>query len=356
MQRPLRLLVLLLLAAAASSCVGTRMGVSWPSIGLIDLNGQQHISLAYNDQVAILSPSNGVAARLIDPSSGDAIRDSENNPRNWVLSGVEIENAQFYAVPIRLDDESLLIADHNKRLLKVNSIGAKMARARPVADNIVASMLEVEDAIYVPFQNGGLSKVSRDDFVELWTFPTEAGIWAQPLRVNDMIVFPSIDHSLYAIDRHSGQLIWSLDLGGSVASTPLLAGDRLYVGSFNKSFYEISLDGRILNHYETQNWVWGTPAIDENGIVFVADLSGYVHALDTNANLAERWSVQVAERGIRAGTALLSGARHRRLPQWQGLLAGQPRRRSAEYARGRGAAGAAWRSAADRTQRDDGYR
>ena len=53
------------------------MGVSWPSIGLINLNGQQHISMAYNDQIAILNPSNGVAARLINPDSGNPIRDNE---------------------------------------------------------------------------------------------------------------------------------------------------------------------------------------------------------------------------------------------------------------------------------------
>ena len=69
------------------------------------------------------------------------------------------------------------------------------------------------------------------------------------------------------------------------ASTPLLANDRLYIGSFDKSFYEISLDGAILSEYATQNWVWGTPAIDEYGIVYVADLSGFVHALDSERGL-----------------------------------------------------------------------
>ena len=63
-------------------------------------------------------------------------------------------------------------------------------------------------------------------------------------------------------------------------------------GVFNRAFFEISLDGAILNKYDTQNWVWGTPAIDETGIIFVADLSGYVHALDSQNNLAELWSVK----------------------------------------------------------------
>ena len=277
------------------------MGVSWPSIGLIDLNGQQHISMAYNDQIAILNPSNGVAARLINPDSGNPIRDNENNPRNWVLSGASYENANFYAQPIRIDNETLLIADHNKKLLKVDSVVAEVQRAIPVADNIVASMLEVDDVIYVPYQNGGLRATSLIDFSELWTFPTGAGIWAKPLLVNHMIVIPSVDHFLYAVDRETGMKLWSIDLGGSVTSTPLFENERLYVGSFNKSFFEISLDGQILNKYDTQNWVWGTPAADENGIVYVADLGGYVHALDSTSGLREIWSIQVADRGIRAG-------------------------------------------------------
>lgn len=301
-RRRIRLFLLLLMVALASTaCVGTRMGVSWPSVGLIELNGEQHISLSYNDQVAILSPANGVPARLINPESGNPIRDSENNPRNWVLSGGANDNAQFYALPVRLDEETLLAADHNKRLLKVDTVVAEVQRSISVADQIVANMLEVDDVIYVPYQNGGLRATSKIDFSELWTFPTEGGIWAQPLLVDDMIIISTMEHQLIALDRTSGAQLWALDLGGSVASTPLLANGNLYVGSFNKSFFEISLDGRILNRYETQNWVWGTPAIDEAGIIYIADLGGYVHALDSLAGLRERWSVQVAERGIQAG-------------------------------------------------------
>ena len=179
------------------------MGVSWPSIGLIEFNGQQHISLAYNDQVAILNPSNGVPARLIDPENGGPIRDSENNPRNWVLSGASYENAQFFAIPIRLDEESLLVANYNSSLLKVNSIGATVSRAFPVKDQVVANLLAVDDVLYVPLLNGGVSAISTADFSEIWTFPTNGGVWAQPLLVNDMIVIPSVDHYLYAIDRIS---------------------------------------------------------------------------------------------------------------------------------------------------------
>lgn len=294
-------LCLVLALFAISGCVGARMGVSWPAVGMITINGEQNIALAYNNDVAILSPVNGAPLRLINPVNGQAMLDSENNPRSWILHGSNNDGAQFYSLPIVIDAETMLVAANSGVLLLVDSVLLEVKQTIPLPDKIVASMLVADGMLYVPYQNGGLSALSLDDFREVWRFHTEEGVWATPLLAGDMIIVSSIDHNLYALDRSSGHRLWSVDLGGSVSSTPLLANDRLYVGSFNKSFYEISLDGRILSRYETQNWVWGTPAIDENGIIYVADLSGFVHALDSERNLAEIWSNQVAERGIRAG-------------------------------------------------------
>ena len=301
-RKSLLLIALLTLGIfALTGCVGARMGVSWPAVGLIELYGETHIVIAYNNEVAILNPTNGAPARLINPLNGETMRDGDNNPRTWILRGSENEGSQFFSVPIRVDKDTVLIADNNKRLLRVDSVVVEVQRTYPLADKVLTDMLLFDDMLYLPFQNGGLSAVQLEDFQQQWTLATEAGVWAQPLPVDDMLIVPSIDHFLYAVDRETGARLWSLDLGGAVASTPLLANGRLYVGSFDKSFFEISLDGAILNEYATQNWVWGTPAADENGIIYVADLSGYVHALDSEVGLRERWSVQVAERGIRAG-------------------------------------------------------
>ena len=296
-----RLLLVLAAMFAASGCVGARMGVSWPAIGLIDHNGEQNIALAYNNKVAILSPVNGAPIRLINPLNGNAILDGDNNPRTWILDGAANNGSQFYSLPMKIDDETMLVAANNANLLKVDSVVVEVTRSFPLGDKVLASALQDGDMLYVPYQNGGLSARSMQDYRELWRFHTEEGVWAQPLLVGDMLIVASIDHYVYALDRSSGQRLWAVDLGGSVASTPLLANDRLYVGSFNKMFFELSLDGQILNSYDTQNWVWGTPAIDDRGVVYVADLSGYVHALDSQRNLQEIWSSQVAERGIRSG-------------------------------------------------------
>ena len=304
-KRMLLIWLLILGVVALTGCVGARMGVSWPAIGLIELYDETHITVAYNNDVAILSPINGAPARLINPRNGEALRDNENNPRTWILRGTDNDGSQFFSVPIRLDEETVLVADNNKRLLRVDSVVAEVQRSYPLPDKVVANTLLADGLLYVPLQNAGLEAIAIEDFRKRWSLhydeTTEAGVWAKPLLVGETLIVPSIDHHLYALDRTTGQRQWALDLGGAVASTPLLANDRLYIGSFDKSFYEISLDGAIVSEYATQNWVWGTPAIDEYGIVYVADLSGYVHALDTERGLQERWSVQVAERGIRAG-------------------------------------------------------
>ena len=298
-------LALILCMLSLTACVGGRMGTSWPSVGLVEMDGERQIALAYNNDVALLSPENGLPLRLINPVNGQPLRDQDSNPRDWIFRGADNGGGQFYAQPIPLDEETMLIADNGGRLLSVDSVVVELKREYPVDGKIVANMTAADGVLYVPFQDGGLVAYSMDGFYELWRVPTDEGVWAKPLIVGDNIIFPSLDHNLYAVDREDGGIQWIVDLGGAAASTPLLVDDRLYVGSFNKRFFEISLDGYIISSYETQNWVWGTPAMDESGVVYLADLGGFVHALETDGGLYPRWSHQVAERGIRAGPLVI---------------------------------------------------
>jgi len=276
------------------------MGVSWPSVDVIELNGEQQIVVSYTDRVDIVSPQNGAHAPLINPATGEIRRDAENNARNWVLLGSDYENAQFYTNPIYVDEETFLIADYNGRILEIDTVTATVKGSFTLTNHVLANILVADDVLYVPLQSGGVTAITMDDYEVIWSYPTEEGVWAEPILVDNMIVFTSLDHHMYAIDK-SGELQWKVDLEGAVSSKPLVANDRLYVGSYNKKLFEVSLDGDIINTYNTQNWVWGTPALADDGIIYVADLSGYIHALDTTDNLSMVWSEQVATRGIRSG-------------------------------------------------------
>lgn len=296
----------MLAVVALAGCVGTRQGVSWPTIGIIELNGEQNIVVSYTDQINIIEPSNGFAAPLVN-SSGEVRRDENGDARSWSLAGGEIDGAQFYALPIPLDEDTFLVADYNSRLLEIDIISLSVERVIPLTDHVLAEMVLEDGVLYIPLQSSGMIAMTIEDYDTIWTYPTEEGVWAKPLIVDDLLIVTSVDHYMYALDKTSGELQWKVDLEGGVGSTPLLANNKLYIGSYNKKFFEVSLDGEILNSYDTQNWVWGTPAIDENGIAYVTDLSGFVHAVDTNDGLSEVWSKQVATRGIRSGPLLVEG-------------------------------------------------
>src|SRR5690606_25576291 len=109
---------------------------------------------------------------------------------------------------------------------------------------------------------------------------------------------------LYAVDAETGAQIWTADLDGAIASTPLLVDNRLFVGTFGRQIMEVSLDGTIVNEYDTDNWVWGTPVYD-NGIIYAADLSGSVYALSIEDGLTEVWKTRVSENGIRPSPLLV---------------------------------------------------
>jgi outer membrane protein assembly factor BamB len=300
-----RLIIFALLAVfILAGCVGTRMGVSWPTVDVIELNGEQQLVVSYEGQVDLVSPENGKSAPLLN-SEGEVRRDEDNNARKWSLLGSEFDNAQFFANPIHLDEDKIIVADYNNRLIEIDTIGLSTQRVIPLDDHVLANILVDEGVMYVPLQATGLTAIQIDDYEVLWTYPVEEGVWAEPLLVDDMIVVTSPNHHMYAIDKVTGEFLWEADLEGAVASKPLLANDRLYIGSFNRKVFEVTLDGEIRNTYETQNWVWGTPAIDDEGILFVADLSGYVHALDTADDLSVVWSSQIATRGIRPGPLLV---------------------------------------------------
>lgn len=288
-----------------AGCVGSRMGTSWSAVGMATIDGKQNIVVSYNGDIAIVNPQNGTRINLINPATGEVRRQDNGDPRSWLINGGNYEGAQFYANPIAIDDETLLAPAYNMHFLEVDLVSADVNRSitGKLTGHVVDDILLENGIMYIPYQLGGITAMTLDDFETLWTYPTKEGVWATPLIVEDMLIFTSLDHFIYALNVESGELVWKIDLEGAVGSTPLYANDRLYVGTFAKKVYEIDLDGEILNSYDTQNWVWSTPALEDN-IIYVSDLSGYVHALDINNGLKALWSVDVATRGIRSAPLL----------------------------------------------------
>lgn len=294
------LLAISLNLLVAAGCAPARLGVKWPVLDVLSNNGQTRIFVAFNERVSLVQPENGAVAPLLN-SEGQVRLDENGNPRPWILMGSSADNAQFFARPILEEADRMLLPAYNNRLLTVDMVTAQPDTVTGIAlpDHVIADVIVTDDFYYVPLKQRNLIALDRQTLEIRWTLETESGIWETPLLHDGVLYVPSIDHNLYAVDARTGEPVWAspADLEGAVASTPVLYEDHIYVGSFIHKLFKIDLQGRIVGTYQANNWIWSSPVID-NGVLYLADLAGTVHAINPETMTAI-WSRRVSERGFR---------------------------------------------------------
>ena len=304
---PITFLVLAVLLAAA--CVPFRMEAGWPALSTLDLPGSIYsgnILLTYNDKITMIDPDNGQPARLRN-ADGEIRVDAEGKARIWEYAGPEAAPNQFFAEPLALDADNLLVLSNSERLFEVNLARADALNPDGVAlpGRVLAAPLAGTDLVYFGAERTLLALDRRSHQVR-WSFETGQSIWSKPLFLDDKLIFTSLDHHLYALDPASGNEIWRLNLNGAAPVAPVLHEGRLYTGSFARKIFAISPGGRIQAEFATEDWVWGAPAIVD-GILYAADLAGNAYALQIGeSNFRLLWRSQVSERAIRA-TPVVSG-------------------------------------------------
>lgn len=284
----------------AAGCVPVRTGVSWPVLDTIEMNGETRLLVAYNHVMTLVEPSNGAVTRL-ENSEGEVRFDEQGNPRNWSIDGHQYENAQFFARPVFLDDETLLFSAYNNRLLEVDLLTATLASTTGIAltGPTIAEAVITDEMVYVPLKDRNLVALDRDNYDLQWTAQTDAGVWSAPVLVDNVLYVAAIDHHFYAFDAETGENVWDnpIDLQGLAGAAPLYHDGFLYIGSYSHKVFKISLDGTIANEYQANNWIWSTPVIADD-VLYVTDLSGYVHAINPD-DMTALWSVKAGTKGIR---------------------------------------------------------
>ncbi|NDJ61037.1 MAG: PQQ-binding-like beta-propeller repeat protein [Chloroflexi bacterium] len=327
--RRLRLVAALMaVLLLASACVALPLEAGWTSLSLV--GDPARIFLAYSDVIALINPSNGQAVQLLD-ANGNVRLDSEGNPRVW---SVELQTAAtFYSAPVFPDPDTMLMASYEQRVFQIGLSDARVLNGEgaELPGNVVSDPVLAGNRFIVGFNQNSVSALDAENLDTLWSFETERGVWTQPLLLDDTVLIPTMNHILHAVNVETGVERWSVDLGGAVASTPLHVGGDLFVGTLGRRLFRIDArNGDILAEYETQGWVWCTPALAD-GVLYLADLDGYVYALtiDSNGAFEELWRRQVASsRGIRATPivtedTIIVGARDR-VVYWLDRSTGAP--------------------------------
>lgn len=294
------IVLVIVLTAVVSGCANVRQGVSWPALELVTINDQPRVLVTYDGQVEAIDPYQGAQIHVLRDEDGEIIRQENGNVSEWIIRGNDYDGSQFFVSPFEVDG-NFLFPTYNDRILEIDANAPAVATTNIIelTDGVIADVVVTDDLIYVPYRSQDVVALDSETYQEVWRFDTVEGVWASPLLADGVLYVTSINHRLYAVDAATGEALWSepVDLEGAIASTPVLYNDALYVGSYSHKMYQVSLNGQIINTYEGNNWIWGSPVI-ENDILYYTDLSGYVYALNAT-DLSEIWAERPAKRGIR---------------------------------------------------------
>jgi len=293
----------------ASACVAMPSDSSWGDVSL--LGDPPKILLAFSDRVVQVDPTDGSPVELRD-ANGNVRTDDQGNPRTWLVQSPSGTTVHYYSRPVQTDPQTLTVAAYENKLYQIDLSSANILSADGInlPGHVVGNPLLTDKFLYVPLSDAGLVALDPKSFAQKWQFTGDdgKGVWAQPLLSQDgsTLYVPTMNHKLFAIDAQTGTEKWNVDLDGAVASTPVFANGALYVGSFGRKVFKVTTDGTIAASFDTSDWVWGAPAVVDN-MVYAADLSGYVYALeDDGSSFKQVWSRQVAQGAIRM-TPLVSG-------------------------------------------------
>lgn len=269
-------LALLILAALFTGCASSSAvnltGSSWPGLTV------------YEDTVYLAS---GTQVFAIDPETSGVL---------WKYP-VEVGRGgpTFYAPPA-VDGDMIVVTDYKDSLYALNRETGVLLWPMPFQSDqsrFIGGAVIDGDTIYAATVDGQIHAIDRDtgEEKEGWPFIADGGIWSTPLLADGMLYVTSLDHYLYAVNVETGLLEWRFpaegddeDPGGMVG-TPRLHDGVLYFGTFGNRVYALEVDTQgILWTYETTNWVWSSPIIDEEtNLAIGGDLDGHVFALDKDS-------------------------------------------------------------------------
>ena len=92
---------------------------------------------------------------------------------------------------------------------------------------------------------------------------------------------PSEEKHLYALDPETGEELWRFETGGGVYGTPAIdANGILYFGSYDQYFYSLNPDGTERWKLKTDGGVVASPTIDRDGTVYFGAWDNYLYAVD----------------------------------------------------------------------------
>ena len=301
--------LLLVLATLLAGCGGPPPVTSWP--GYVVTGNTAY--LASSDQIIELD---------VSPNIADVKR------QTWSAKPVNNAGIGYHSQPALSPDAKTLYFGSDSLTgnsgvvfaLDLELVQLKWTYPATTTDvtigNVYGGVVLDNETLYFADNHGLLYALDAATGRPRWEKPFDPGtktrIWSTPAVKGNSVFVASQDHHLYAVNTADGSLIWQFPKAGApeigtLAGSPVVYGETVYVGSFDSNLYAISMSGELKWTFTAEGRLWDGPA-EANGVLYQADLSGNVYALDPATGQATLWPqpAKVAG-GVRATPLVADG-------------------------------------------------
>lgn len=126
-----------------------------------------------------------------------------------------------------------------------------------------------------------------------WSFKTKADFDSTPVVTHDAVYIGCDDYRLYALERLTGKRLWDVATRGPIRSSPAVDDQgTVYVGSYDGKLYAVRPDGNVKWKFSTKNAIHGSPIVDAQGTVLFGSRDNYLYAVTAEGALL--WRVDLA--------------------------------------------------------------
>lgn len=236
-------------------------------------------------------------------------------PASATLAWEVTTGGHVSAQPVVGDDGTVYVGSHDHHLYAI-APGGEVRWRRDLGGAIYSTAALVDGRLYLGSDANHFFAVDAATGAIVWHLDTEddadTGVAVAP---DGTLVFGA-GADVFSVDRE-GSVRWRFRTGLKVFSTPAIDEDgTVYVGSQDDHLYAIAPDGRLRWRYRTRDDVDGSPAIGDDGTIYVGSDDHRVYALRRDGTL--RWSTDL-DGDVRAPVGLGDGV------VYAGVFAPRPR-------------------------------
>ena len=130
-----------------------------------------------------------------------------------------------------------------------------------------------------------------------------AAVYSSPVLKNGVLYFADEAGRVYSVNPATGSVNWSYAMPAHTYSSPAVGDDgRVYVGCSDGGVYALNPGGSLAWVFRGEGQISATPAIGDDGTVYVGSTAGWMYAVYPNGN--RRWAYPTSTKSIGSSAAI----------------------------------------------------